>query len=520
MATRLLLGLPLLLVACAAPPLPLGVQSTVASHEPVVRGRVTDDEGRPLAAAWVRRMGRDGRVDATVAVDADGRFTVPLDPDAGFVKLHVTGVDRTSETFVVVTDELPVAVEVKLGTDDAFPPRIEDVEVAVVPSFDDVVPVPEPRPVPGGVEVTTDLPDGSYPFILLATEHGKTWSTLSDGMFEVTNGNAFVPVDVVRPPPPDRHGSVTFAPGSASRSVNDLLGRRRSREELREVAERDARPRVREAAMVAYFLDWDAAVDARPLADAIMASVPPTGAVWSVVSHDRELISLGHGRPLSPFELVVHASAASLDDPFVRRFVDAQPDVGAVSRFLHEEMLGAKGNPERQRRIVRESRAPRLRGTSLAEQIEWLDPDRVLFPGKPAPVLDVASLDGKGRVGSASFAGRAYLVDIWKPACGLCVYELPFLLRLHRRFGASKRFGMLSIVVDDEAATTREDIAHPVPWKHGVVRASEMSALFERLGAPPSFPLRILVDAKGKVVDAWPWFRTFSLGSAIEQTLR
>ena len=385
-AARSPLAVALLLAACAATPLPLGVQSTTASHEPVLRGHVLDDEGHPLAAAWVRRMGRDGRVDAVVAVDEQGRFTVPLDPAAGLVKLHVTGVDRTSETFVVVTDELPVSVEVKLGTDDTFPSRIEDVEVAVVPSYDDVLPVPETRPVPGGLELVTDLPDGSYPFMLLATAHGKTWSSLADGMLEVTNGKAFVPADVERAPPSQRSGAVTLAPGSASRAVNDLLVLRgrpmveKLRARAARLVETDARPRVREVARVAYFLDWEErAAEARTWAAAVMATVPPTDAVWSVVSLDSGLFSGGHGRPVSPFELVVHAADLSLDDPYVRGFVDGQPDVVAVSRFLDEEAQRAASKPEQQRRIVQESRTPRLREAWLSRKIAWLDPGRLPF---------------------------------------------------------------------------------------------------------------------------------------------
>ena len=503
-----------------------------------MRGRVLDDEGHPLVSATVRRIGPDGRTDAIVAADAEGRFTVLLDPAAGLVKLHVGGLDRKSETFVVTTDTLPIDVVVKLGSYEEIPAKIEDVEVIVFADRS-AGGIRGPKPVPGGIAVEPHKPDGRYRFLLATADEEE--HILADGIFEVKDGKAVAPFDRVHVPPPGRRGSVELPAGSASRAVNEVIALATTeiaraakerpkgapafswsalREATARVAATDLRPRVRSAALVAYFTGGAFAAptpEDQGRALSLVKTVPPTDALWSIGA-----IPTMSGAT-NPFESVVDVAGESLDDPFVCGFLSGQPNVAVVADFLYREMVRAKGSPERQRIIMQQSRAPRLIDNPYAKALAAFDPDRPVSAGKAAPVVDVAALDGKGHVGSASFEGKPYLVDFWSTSCGPCVREQPLLHDLYARYGKAGKLGMLSIAADEELATIvkfRGDAAHPMPWKHGIVNRAETFALFEKLGGKPSFPFHLLVDAKGVIVDASPTLRTGDLEAAVARAVK
>ena len=65
----------------------------------------------------------------------------------------------------------------------------------------------------------------------------------------------------------------------------------------------------------------------------------------------------------------------------------------------------------------------------------WRDPRVVPSPliGKPAPVFDLPTLrDGAKRAGSATLAGRPYLLNVWATWCVMCREEHETLLSLSR----------------------------------------------------------------------------------------
>ena len=80
--------------ACAGPPPPTDAAKRLAQNpKAVVLGRVTDEEGRPVAGVRVQAIpgGRDVFWHEPATTDADGRFRLALDAPAEYVFLVYEG---------------------------------------------------------------------------------------------------------------------------------------------------------------------------------------------------------------------------------------------------------------------------------------------------------------------------------------------------------------------------------------------------------------------------------------------
>jgi carboxypeptidase family protein len=80
--------------ACAGPPPPTDAAKRLAQNpKAVVLGRVTDEEGRPVAGVRVQAIpgGRDVFWREPATTDADGRFRLALDAPAEYVFLVYEG---------------------------------------------------------------------------------------------------------------------------------------------------------------------------------------------------------------------------------------------------------------------------------------------------------------------------------------------------------------------------------------------------------------------------------------------
>jgi thiol-disulfide isomerase/thioredoxin len=148
--------------------------------------------------------------------------------------------------------------------------------------------------------------------------------------------------------------------------------------------------------------------------------------------------------------------------------------------------------------------------------------NRVLQPGRNAPLFRIASMDSGGApITNASLRGKVYLLDVWATWCPDCIEELPALRALQARY-AKRGLQLVSVSVDEEQGTadrfrrTRE----PMPWIHGWV------------GTPPEgtgplagfevtwLPTTILVGKDGVILALAPKYDAPEFRALIDKALR
>jgi thiol-disulfide isomerase/thioredoxin len=148
----------------------------------------------------------------------------------------------------------------------------------------------------------------------------------------------------------------------------------------------------------------------------------------------------------------------------------------------------------------------------------------VLLKGKPAPeFVEVAGWSGEP-VKLSGLKGKYVLVDFWGYWCGPCVEAMPILIELHEKFG-DKGLAIVGVHVDaegevDSDGKLREKTAHLIngawqgkqlPFSNALVsgKISGKGESRQRMGTPEiygveHFPMTILIDPKGNVVDEFP----------------
>ena len=115
--------------------------------------------------------------------------------------------------------------------------------------------------------------------------------------------------------------------------------------------------------------------------------------------------------------------------------------------------------------------------------------------GRPAPEFDLRTVDG-GRVTSADFVGRPYVVNFWATWCVACRREHPYLMSFYRRWAPSG-VGMVGIVYNDTPDAVRDYRSKmATPWPDALDPGGRSALDFGVYGVPETF----VVDANGVVV--------------------
>lgn len=121
--------------------------------------------------------------------------------------------------------------------------------------------------------------------------------------------------------------------------------------------------------------------------------------------------------------------------------------------------------------------------------------------GKSAPDVTFETESGE-KTSFSSYRGKPLLIDLWATWCGPCLADLPSLSRIYTEF-KGKGLQLITLDADGEdgtggdAASANKFLAqHHYEWKNFHDTDRKVAKAFNWAG----LPLRILVDANGKIV--------------------
>ncbi|HUR28694.1 MAG TPA: redoxin domain-containing protein [Planctomycetota bacterium] len=119
--------------------------------------------------------------------------------------------------------------------------------------------------------------------------------------------------------------------------------------------------------------------------------------------------------------------------------------------------------------------------------------------GELAPDFTARSLDGETLALSA-FRGKVVLLDFWATWCGMCRAEFPRLQAVHAELGASQRFEIIGVSVDEDAALVKRFVAsRALRWPQTALGAGAKNPI-AALYNVHSTPSTVLIGADGRVV--------------------
>lgn len=124
-----------------------------------------------------------------------------------------------------------------------------------------------------------------------------------------------------------------------------------------------------------------------------------------------------------------------------------------------------------------------------------------LFPGNPAPAIELKTRDGKN-VSLADFKGKIVYLDFWASWCGPCMMEMPYAKKLQDTF-ANQDVVFLYVSIDDNKqawiqAMDAKKMKGVHVWAKGFEHAVPKSYAVE--GIPSYF----LIDRQGKIISNNP----------------
>jgi len=496
-----------------------------AQQPSTVHGRLVGGDGRPMRAACVG-IERGGG-DATVQVDAEGRFSLPV-TRRGVVSITCAGVGHSSYTFPVLIDEPGTDVEVQVRLGRHVPAKSFD-SLGVVGDFNDwdwgtAVRLRSGR---GGIyRATIKAPKGAKEFTYQIVglvpnrsvngtdgdrfeyDGGGDWRTV----IPVKKGVAVVTFDPKRMPQGDAEPMVAHT-DPLQREVQDLVVRLRDHRTAIAMAARDSNSPVNVAARIA---DINKSIDAastqslkRLRSLELLAVISWYGRLDSASAVRTALEMIGPESTtweLSPTALpqaIALTNTPGDYDGYVRRFL-AGP-VSAETRGLVGYVLCYEARSRKDTAAVARYFAllnDELRATSYGKiATTEFDPARSIQVGREVPDFSVPALDDSTvRYSRTSMTGRLYLIDFWATWCGPCVGEMPNLHDVYNRF-RPRGFEILSLSFDRAPSAIAPFRASKwaMPWLHTFVVGgfeSDLARTFEVMGIPKP----ILVDDRGRIV--------------------
>ena len=139
-------------------------------------------------------------------------------------------------------------------------------------------------------------------------------------------------------------------------------------------------------------------------------------------------------------------------------------------------------------------------GLALAGGAWWRHQGMVWGGPQRLPAIDYPIIDGR-RIGPAELAGRPVLSNFWATTCGICIAEMPDLIRLYEAW-RPRGLQMLAIAMPydrpDRVIEFARRKALPFP-----VALDPMGTAVAAWGGIEGTPVTWLVDPSGQVRARW-----------------
>ena len=133
------------------------------------------------------------------------------------------------------------------------------------------------------------------------------------------------------------------------------------------------------------------------------------------------------------------------------------------------------------------------------EMLAKVEEISVLGPGKPAPEIELITMDGKKRYLS-EFKGKNVYIDVWATYCGKCLAEMPNFRKLESDY-KDKNWVFLSVSIDTDVEKWKKkasDLGH-LDFQFVVEKGHKSKFNKDyRIGFAPRY---IIIDAQGKFVN-------------------
>lgn len=123
-------------------------------------------------------------------------------------------------------------------------------------------------------------------------------------------------------------------------------------------------------------------------------------------------------------------------------------------------------------------------------------PDR--FKGRPAPKFELKLVNGNGKTLKLSdLEGKGVVVNFWATWCEPCKIEMPWLIRLQKKYGAHG-LQIVGVAMDSSTEKAVFNFTHKMRVNYPVVLGTDNVAA--QYGGVAGLPLLFFIDRSGTIV--------------------
>ena len=155
---------------------------------------------------------------------------------------------------------------------------------------------------------------------------------------------------------------------------------------------------------------------------------------------------------------------------------------------------------------------PERKESPEGQEIEsLLFPVKMVHAGEAMPKYEYVDHAGKAR-SIAEFRGKTVLMDFWGNGCGACIESIPYLQKLHDRYG--DRLAIVSINLDSDRVWKKSEKEHPMKWENWRDPSGPSGSI--RFFSSREIPTFVVISPEGTVLDISMGFNEAHLQEVIE----